>query len=162
MRIEAPTNPMLLVMKDCRGAAVIELGLALPVLLLLLVGMIDASRFVAATIDVEQAAQRTTDFALALRPADNNAAYLRNEAASAAGVSANNVTAEIYLECDDVRQSDFDTPCAAGQTSARFVNISITRNVDTYFDWAGFASLFGSQIFPEQVTVVGDSLVRFQ
>ena len=148
--------------KDARGVGIIELALGLPIMLVLLVGMIDASRFIAARIDLEQAAQRTTDFGLAKRPESDNATYLRTEAASAAGVPTSNVTAEVFLECDGVRQTNFDTICATGETTARFINISIDRQVDTLFDWQAAAHLFGAQVFDSSITVTGSSLVRFQ
>ena len=149
--------------RDDRGAGIIELALGLPIMLVLLVGMIDASRFIAARIDLEQAAQRTTDYALAKRPDNSDdATYLRTEAASAAGVPTGNVTAEIFLECNGVRQTNFDTICATGETTARFINISITRQVNTLFDWQAAAHLFGSQVFGSSITVTGNSLVRFQ
>ncbi|MCT2398234.1 TadE/TadG family type IV pilus assembly protein [Novosphingobium mangrovi (ex Huang et al. 2023)] len=150
------------VLEDRKGAAVMELGLVLPVLLFMIAGMIDVSRFVCATIDVEQAAQRTTAFALAKRPTSSNATYLATEAASAAGVSTQDVTAEIFLECDGVRQSKFNTPCAAGETSARFVSIAIQRDVPLQFDWAAMGSMFGMQSIGSSITVHGDSLVRIQ
>ncbi|MCB2076998.1 MAG: pilus assembly protein [Novosphingobium sp.] len=147
---------------DRRGTGAVEMALVLPMLLLMLLGMVDLSRFIAARIDLEQAAQRTTDFALARRPTTDNGSYLETEAASAAGVSANNVTVDIYLECDGVRASDFRIPCTGGQTQARFVNVEIERTVPSAFNWGALGSLFGSSSMDSNITVSGDSIVRFQ
>lgn len=147
---------------DIRGTGIMELGLALPILMLLLVGAADISRLVATRIDLEQAAQRTTDFALAKRPNGTSGTYLRTEAAAAAGVPADNVTVDIFLECDGVRQDDFNTICASGESRARFVSISIADNVETMFDWGALSGVIGSDLLPSTVTVTGDSLVRFQ
>lgn len=148
--------------KDSRGVAALELALVSPVLFLLLLGSVDIFQIVAARLDLEQAAQRTTDFSLAVRPRSSDGTYLRNEAATAAGVPTANVTVDIFLECEGVRQTSFSTECPSGQTRARFVSVSIVRHVQPMFDWAGLAGFFGSQILPDTVTVAGDSIVRFQ
>lgn len=144
------------------GAGALELAMALPMLMLLLVGMIDVSRLVAARIDAEQAAQRATDFALAIRPTSDKGGYIRDEAAKADNVSLTDVTVAIYLECDGVRQSSFNTICGSTQDMARFVDVKIKRKVDFVFDWSSFAALFGSNVLGSGITVQGDSIVRFQ
>ena len=148
---------------DRAGFGAMELGLALPFLVLLSLGMVDASRLIGTKIDFEQAAQRTTDFALARRDVlASNGAALKAEAAEAAGVSQEDVTVQIFLECDGTKQSDFTSVCPSGQVPARFVNINITSDVDTEFDWSGFARVLGINAFDQAVSVSGDSLVRFQ
>lgn len=147
---------------DKRGTGAIELSLILPVLMVLVVGMVDISRMVAARIDAEQAAQRATDFALAIRPNGNNGSYIQTEAAAAAGVPSSDVTVDIFLECNGTRHGSFTGTCTAGQDRARFVSVSIDRDVDYLFDWGALASLFGTQVLGSGATVTGDSLVRFQ
>ncbi|KHK89340.1 hypothetical protein LK12_19555 [Novosphingobium malaysiense] len=139
-----------------------ELALVLPVLLFMFAGMVDVSRYVCAAIETEQAAQRTTAYALAKRPNGSDATYLRNEAAAAAGVPTGDVTADIFLECDGVRQTKFNNPCPVGQTSARFVSVSIKRTVQFQFDWQTLAGMFGARVAAPSMTVTGDSLVRIQ
>ena len=68
--------------RDCSGVGFIELALTAPLLALLFLGMIDLSSVVSTRIDLEQAAQRTTDYALAKRPPNGNTSYLVNEAAT--------------------------------------------------------------------------------
>lgn len=150
------------VLRDRRGTGAIELAAALPMLVLLFAGMVDMSRFVAARIDAEQAAQRGTDYALAMRPNPSRASYVQSEVADAAGVPLSDVTVDIYLECDGVRQTDFDSYCAAGQDQARLVSVAVDETVDTIFDWAKLAKLLGSTVFGSDITVRGDSVVRLQ
>ena len=111
---------------------------------------------------MEQAAQRVTDFALAKRPDSADGTYLVNEAVSAANVPASNVTVDIYLECNGVRQTDFTVQCAAGEPQARFASVTIDKAVNTIFDWGALSEMVGSNILPSVVTVQGDSVVRFQ
>lgn len=147
---------------DCAGFGAMELALALPFLMLLSLGMIDASNLIAAKIDFEQAAQRTTDFALAKRPQSSDGAYLVTIAKSAAGVDASNVTVKIALECDGTVQTDFNATCASGEIPARFVGVRIQKDIATRFDWAAMANVLGVKAFDSTVTVAGDSRVRFQ
>ena len=150
------------VCRDRTGTGAMELALALPILMLLLAGMIDMSRVISARIDMEQAAIRATDYALAIRPTSSNSTYIRDEAASAANVPTSDVTVQIFLECDGVRQSDFNTICSSGQDQARLVSVDIDRTVDSVFDWTSLARLVGGNVGQANITVTGSSVVRFQ
>ncbi|WP_284125912.1 TadE/TadG family type IV pilus assembly protein [Parerythrobacter aestuarii] len=147
---------------DNRGFGAMELGLASPFLFLLSLGMIDASMLIGTKIEYEQAAQRTTDFALAKRPNSSDGTYLRNEAATASGVDAQYITVEIYRTCNGTRQGTFDGACNSGESLARYVNVSISQPVMTEFDWSAMAQVLGINAFGRAVTVSGDSLVRIQ
>lgn len=149
------------IVTDDDGLALLEMALILPVLLLLIMGTIDLSRIVAAGLDLEQAAQRTTDFALSKRPQSADGTYLKKEAVAASGVAASNVTVDIFLECNGVRQSSFSAICPAGQQRARYVSVTILDQIEPGFDWAGFSSFLGFQLSPT-VAIRGDSIVRFQ
>ena len=82
--------------------------------------------------------------------------------ASAAGVPASDVTVDIFLECDGTRMTSFNDTCSAGQDRARFVNVQIDRDVDAVFNWSALSSMFGTSMLSSNITVRGDSLVRFQ
>lgn len=148
--------------RDERGVALVEMALSVPLLMLLCLGMIDVSRLVAAKLDLEQAAQQTTDFVLAKRPTNSSTAKYVTEAANAAGVRATDVTVTFFLECDGVRQASFDTVCPADETLARYALVSIKRQVTNDFNWSKMASFFGGSEGSATVEVVGDSTVRFQ
>jgi hypothetical protein len=148
--------------RDKAGTGAMELSLALPILMLLLVGMVDVSRLVAARIDAEQAAQRTTDYALAIRPSDDKSAYIKAEAVKASGLDAQDVSVDVFLECNGERMNSFKSSCPAGQDRARFVNVAIDRKVEFLFDWSSFSALFGTNVMGSSITVRGDSTVRFQ
>ena len=146
--------------RDRRGVATIELALVLPVLLLMMLGTIDYSQIVAARLDLEQAAQRTTDYALSVPPVDQNGANLRSEAMAASGLPGQNVTVDLFLECNGVRQASFTAPCPA-QIKARYVRIVLVDQVETVFDWGALSAIFGERIFPALNQVSGDSIVRY-
>jgi Flp pilus assembly pilin Flp len=141
---------------DERGASAIELGVSLPILIMLTVGAVDVSNLIPARLDLEQAARRTTDLALASRPRTSNGAYLVTEAAAASGQPAADVTVDILLECEGVRQPVFSTPCEEGEAS-----VSIRRYYQPMFDYKALGILFGRRIMMSRITIEGDSVVRF-
>ena len=131
--------------RDQNGVGFVELALTAPLLALLFLGMIDLSTIVATRVDLEQAAQRTTDYALAKRPPNGNIAYLVTEAKAASGVTDNNdVTVTLTLECDGTVQSSFTDNCASGQVTARFAKVAIRKTVSTGFNWRAIASAISS------------------
>lgn len=148
--------------RDERGASAVELGLSMPILLMLTVGAVDVSNLISARLDLEQAAQRATDLALASRPRSSDGAYLVAEASAASGQPAHNVAVEIFLECDGVRQPDFAAPCPEGELRARFASVSISRDYEPMFDYRTLASLFGRRMVASSIRITGDSVVRFQ
>ena len=147
---------------DCQGFGAMELALSMPFLMLLSLGMIDASNLIAAKIDYEQAAQQTTDYALAKRPQSSDGTYLVTIAKAAADVETYEVTVQVFLECGGTRESDFNATCSSGASPARYVSVQIRKDLDTYFDWAALASTLGIKGFGSTVSVAGDSMVRFQ
>lgn len=146
--------------RDRRGLATIELALVLPVLLLMMLGTIDYSQIVAARLDLEQAAQRTTDYALSVPPISQSGTDLRREAMAASGLPTGNVTVDLFLECNGVRQTNFLAPCPS-QIKARYARIVIIDQVETVFDWGALSAIFGERIFPALNQVSGDSIVRY-
>lgn len=150
--------------RDQNGVGFIELALTAPLLALLFLGMIDLSTIIATRVDLEQAAQRTTDFALAKRPPNANTAYLVTEAKAASGVTNNSdVTVTLTLECDGTVQGSFTDNCTTGQVTARFAAVEIRKTVATGFNWRALAALAsGGQAAYQPVTVQGDSVVRLQ
>lgn len=154
-------NPFSPVTRDERGVSAIELGVSLPILMMLTVGAVDLSNLISARLDLEQAAQRTTDLALASHPRSKNGAYLVAEAVEASGQPEENVEVDIFLECDGKR-SDFSKACADGEARARFASVSISRDFEPMFDYSALGPLFGRRMMSSTITISGDSVVRFQ
>ena len=148
---------------DISGVGFVELALTAPLLALMFLGMTDLSIIVASRIDLEQAAQRTTDLALAKRPTSTDTSYLVAEAMAASGRPASDVTVTYILECNGTVMSSFNDTCAAGEVPKRFVSVSIVEPVTTGFNWRGLAGMFTGEVAAyEGTTVTGDSIVRLQ
>ena len=160
------TNPFRRLARNEDGVGFVEMAMLTPVLALMFLGMVDISKIVTANIDLEQAAQRTTDYALARRPTDGSTGYLVAQAVAASGRPADDVTVELTLECGGVERSSFTDICNAGETTHRYAFVAIEQEVVTGFNWRAMAAIFGGGDAGSgayrPVTVTGDSLVRLQ
>lgn len=143
---------------DNRGASIVELAFVAPILASLLIGMVDLSRAYMHKLDLEQAAQRSIEKIQQYQSGSNKLDDLRVETAATAGVPERNVAINYWLNCNGVRQVDYETVCPSGQTYARWVSIDIT---------GAFKPMFGSKYFPKAnrdgtYTIVGTARARTQ
>lgn len=120
-------------LRDERGASVIEMGLLLPVLSTVVVGVTDISRAYSQKLILEQAAYRAIEKVQQYQSTESTYDTLKNEvtaASTSAGftdVTTSNVTVDYWLECNGTRQSTYDTTCSAGQTYARWISVDVTH-----------------------------------
>lgn len=141
-----------------RGNSFIEMALALPLLVSLLVGMVDISRAVSQKLRVVQVAQRTIERVQRDNFMPAQATALEAEAELAAGTGSD-ATVSYWLECgSSTTKLDYTSSCSAGQAYARFVGISISSS---------FTPLFGTRFFPGAngngtFTFEGEAGVRVQ
>jgi Flp pilus assembly protein TadG len=131
--------------RDERGASIIEMALAMPVLASLLIGMVDISRAYSAKLQLEQAAYRAVEKVQQYQASASTYDTLKAEAGAAAraagftSVSDNDVVIDYWLECNGARQSNYDTVCTSGQTYARWVTVDIPGT---------FTPMFASRRWP--------------
>lgn len=130
---------------DDRGAALIEMALATPILAACLMGMVDLSRAYSERLQLEQATQRAIEKVFNNQTQSTSYNTLKSEAVSAAQdagystVTAADVTIDYWLECNGTRQADYDTNCTDGQVYARYINVAIQKK---------FTPFFGTKYFP--------------
>lgn len=151
--------------RDERGASIIEMAMVAPFLASLIIGMSDLSRGYSEKLQLEQAAQRSIEKAMNGDKKTTLFDTLKSEAATAAGVSQSAVTVRYWLECNGVSQNtstatmttDYEKVCPDGQTIARYVNVRIEKSYLPTFrlDWAG-ANADGT------FTLVGETGIRVQ
>lgn len=155
---------MLARMKACeRGGSMIEFTMIAPLLGFLMLGLADFAMAFSKQIQLEQAAARAIELASAAGTGQSSYDFVRDEAASAAGEPAGNVTIDNWLECDGVRQADPSGGCAnSSQQIARYVSVRVTSLFTPPFDYALIGRVFGSVGFGGPMTLVGDSVVRIQ
>lgn len=153
------------IIRDERGASIIEMALVAPFLCSLLIGMVDMSRGYSAKLQLEQAAQRSIEKAMNGDKETSLFETLKDEAAAAAGVSTSAVTVKYWLECNGVSQNtsvatmttDYEKVCADGQTYARYVNVKITKAY-----WPMFRARWARANTDGSFTLVGEAGIRVQ
>jgi Flp pilus assembly protein TadG len=130
---------------DERGASLIEMGLLLPVLSTVVIGVADVSRAYSQKLILEQAAYRAIERVQQYQSTESTYNTLKTEVVSAttdAGftdVTASNVTIDYWLECNGVRQGDgtpgngYDAVCSSGQTYARWISVDVTHSFTPMF-----------------------------
>ena len=143
--------------RDRRGASILELGLVLPVIMVVLLGLIDVASLYSARMSLQQAAARALE-RVQVGNSRTNFAFVRTEAATAAGVDESQVTVETWLECNQVRQPTSVTDCATGQQRARYVQVTIASTYDSYFRY----SPLGARNSSGNVPMTAQSSVRYQ
>lgn len=151
-----------------RGAAIIELALALPILAALVIGMSDMAGAYSLKIQLEQAAQRTIEQVQAQKGVSQSYnTAMTTEATSAMTAlgytTGNTITPDSWLECSSngtswTRQSSFTGACGSTETTARYVSVSISRS---------YTPLFSSRAWPNAnangtITISGYAEVRVQ
>lgn len=120
---------------DKGGVSVIELALALPILSVMLVGLVDVASCFSAQMSIQQAAARSLEAVQTGGPTDDFA-YVRAEAAAAAGVPLSQVVVDSWLECNNVRQAASVTACSGTQVSANYVQVTINGSYTPFFPYS--------------------------
>jgi Flp pilus assembly protein TadG len=131
------THPLL---RDERGASVIELALVLPFFASIVVGVTDISRAYSTKLQLEQAAYRAIEKVQQYRSNSSTFDTLQSEAATAAGVPTSQVTVDYWLECNGTRQAVYNSTCSSGQTTGRWIKVDITKTFTPMFatnKWPG-------------------------
>jgi Flp pilus assembly protein TadG len=139
------TRRVLAVARDKRGAAIIEMGLLLPVMATVVIGVADISRAYSQKLILEQAAYRAIEKVQQYQSSESTYDTLQNDVVSAANsagftdVTTSNVTIDYWLECDGVRQSSYDSSCSTAAGTSRWITIDVTHN---------FSPMFASNVWP--------------
>lgn len=139
-----------------RGASIIELGLAMPVLSLMLVALVDVASCYSAQMTIQQAAARSLE-RVQVSGSTADFSYVKTEAASAAGVPESQVTIDSWLECNNARQPATVQACTGTQRSAKYVQVTITSSYSPFFPY----SPLGTRQADGKVALSASSAVRF-
>jgi len=136
---------------DERGVSVIELGLIAPVLALFIAGIIDLSQGLAQRFAMQQAVNGSLELLLA-RPLEADLGedevdydYIVDHAAAAADVTEDDVTVDLWLQCDDLRMDDYSDTCPSGEDSARYFSLRIDKPFTGSF-FVGEVDLFATGV----------------
>ena len=138
--------------REERGTSMIEFAMVAPFLGLLTLGIADFSRGFAERLALEGAAHRAVERA-GVGSSQSDYSFLRQEAATAAGVPLANVTFQNWLECGGTRMPNYDDPCGNNVQQARYILVKVEK------DFKLSVTLPGQ---PQIMRLYGDAAVRVQ
>ena len=121
--------------RDDRGTSVIEFALFAPILAVTLMGVTDVSMAYSRKMSLEQATFRALENVAVATPSTNYD-YLRDEVAAfdgPAGVMPANVTVNMWVECNNVRQAAAVTTCPTGQIISQYVQVNANSTYTPMF-----------------------------
>jgi Flp pilus assembly protein TadG len=132
--------------RDRKGAAVIELAFAAPILAMMVIGVTDISIAYGQKLELEQAAQRAIEKVAQTTGETTPEETIQKEAMcqyngtepDAEGicpgaVTAEDVTVEYGLKCNGA-VTDYGTDCAPGQTEIRYITTTVRDNYTPMFN----------------------------
>jgi Flp pilus assembly protein TadG len=129
--------------RDESGASIIEMGMLLPFLGAMVIGVADISRAYSAKLKLEQAAYRSIEKVQQYRDTSSTFSTISSEAttaATAAGFTSPVVTIDYFLECDGSRQATYNTMCTGTATANRWITVDIQAKYTPMFasnKWPG-------------------------
>lgn len=140
------------------GAAAMELALVMPVLFGLVMVALDFSGAWLIRLNLEQAAQRGIELAVARKGVATDYNYVLTEVTSAWGKPYTSASVDSWLECGGVRQSSTSANCNGAQI-ARYLSVQITAEYVPSFGWGG---VIKGSTANGGFNVTGDATVRLQ
>lgn len=120
---------------DTRGGALIEFAMVLPVVAVMLLGIVDVATCYSQQFSLQQAAGRSLE-RVQVTGGRTDLVTVRAEAAQAANVPISSVTVDDWLECDSQRQATSVQQCSTGQTTARYVQVTINSKYVPFFAYS--------------------------
>jgi Flp pilus assembly protein TadG len=136
---------------DERGTSILEFAIIAPVLGMLVVGIGDLGRGFSERHALQQAANRTIERAH-LGTKQQNYTFLTTEAVAAAGTGSTAVLDD-WVECDGVRNEDFNATCpvstdpaAAKPQIARYIRLTINKTFTPTFTTVGYPNAVNGRV----------------
>lgn len=143
---------------DKRAVAIIEMALTAPFLALLIVGLVDTSRYAAAKLKAQQAVNRGLELSM-MGGGSVPSSEIQQQAAAQAGVALNEVTVTKFLECSGTT-TDWSLSCSSEQESARFTRIQIATGFEPIFAYSSMTKFFFNSDGRIVISVAG--VIRIQ
>jgi Flp pilus assembly protein TadG len=133
-----------------RGNLMIEFSLALPILMLLLVGLLDLGRFSLQKSAMLQGAREGAQYGIVAPTESTN---INTTAQNATGLTGATATNTVFCECVSGTTVSCTTTCGSGQTLKKYVTVTTSGSFSSIMGAAttGFGS-FGSWTPPTSVS----------
>lgn len=141
--------------RDRRGTSVLELGLALPIFMVMIVGITDVSRLHSKQMALQQSAARAME-RIQVLGIQRDYQAVKSEAARAAGVHIDNVEIDNWLECGNPPVRSTADRCTGTTVSSRYLQVEITSSYTPSFSF----SPVGARQANGSVALTADSVIR--
>lgn len=130
--------------RDQNGIAATEFALMAPVLLFMLIGIVDYGTYLNSAMKLESTALSAAQYIRAGGLEDDLQEDVILE--SNLGLTAGNagevtVAVDYFYECADGVSADEDTDCGSGDYLRQFVEVTLTRDVETLIPYPGIDAL---------------------
>lgn len=117
------------------GAIAVEFGLIFPLILVMLLGIVEASAAISANLQVQGAARTGAHFGLVKPPVQGDMAPIISATRAAlpadwvseSTATAAKVAASITCECELTGPVVCGTPCAAGEQSLSYLKVDVSK-----------------------------------
>ena len=135
-----------------RGTAVVELGLALPVLLVLALAATDFVSAFSYKLKLQQYAQAGANFVVAHGENDPAPGDVKTEVASLSGLDASKIKITRWTECNQSEQDEYDTCPGSSDVKVSYMQIEVEDtydpmiSIDRYSEFLGATDLVGSVV----------------
>jgi Flp pilus assembly pilin Flp len=119
---------------DCRGAMAVEFGLIAPVVMLMMLGVVEASVAISTNLEVQAAARAGTHAGFTRPPTagDMTPIIASTKAAMPAdwlsGNNAATVAATLACECEVTGAVACGNPCGLGEAKQTYLRVEVTKN----------------------------------
>ena len=140
---------------ETKGVALVETAMVAPFLAVIIMGTVDAARYGAAKMKIQQAVNRGLEMSWMGGPT-LAASDIQAQAAAQASVPTSSVTVTQTLECGGTATTwttDSD-PCASGET-ARYTQIQISTTFTPSFALGSLAKMLGNSDGVVPISVTG-------
>jgi Flp pilus assembly protein TadG len=124
---------------DQRGNLMIEFSLALPILMLMLVGLLDLGRFSLQKSAMLQGAREGAQYGIV---APTESANINTTAQNATGLTGATATNVVFCECVSGTTVSCTTTCASGQTLKKYITVTTSGSFSSIM--ASATTAFGS------------------
>lgn len=109
-----------------RGAIVVELGLMMPFLAILVVGLLEYAQAIRQSISLEHAARAGAEYALRF-PADSSGIQMAVANSGAVDPTNLTVTSSQFCECPDGTSIGCSDTCTSGGTPNAYVQVAVMQ-----------------------------------
>lgn len=147
--------------RETRGAIAVELGIIMPVLLLLCLGLAEGSRAISHQLTIQAAARAGTAYGVVKPPVEGNTDAITGAAKAvlpdywntAAADDKASVTASLICQCEVSGAIQCGGTCASGERLQSFIQVDVRKR---------YVPLFGGPSWFPAMTLSDTSVVRLQ